>query len=190
MRPGQDWCILRTSGRTTLRLAASLAEGGFEVWTPVEVRKIRIPRANVRREVTLPIMPSYVFARAEHLIDLLQIAGQPAHAHAHVDFSVMRHRERLPLIADAQLQALRKLEARRAPKKRADRVFGTGVDVLVKIEGGSFAGMKGRVEKSDTLHTLVCFDDRLTVRIATCLLDDSQLRAEVSLSEDAVRYAA
>jgi transcription antitermination factor NusG len=185
-----QWCILRCSGQKTLRLAASLAEAGYEVWSPIETKRIRIPRANVRREVTLPIMPSYVFARATHLIDLLQLAGRPAHAYAHADFSVMRHGESIPLVRDDSLQALRRLEAKRTAKKRADRVFGSGVDVQVKIEGGSFAGMKGRVEKSDALYTLVCFDDRLTVRIATCLLDQDQLRNEQPCSWVDTRKAA
>lgn len=185
-----DWLILRTSGRHTLRLAASLTEDGYEVWTPAEVRKIRIPRANVRREVTLPIMPSYVFAKSNHLVDLLQLSGQPSHAYAHVDFSVMRHGEHIPLVRDDSLRALRQLEAKRTPRKKADRIFGKGVDVQVKIEGGSFAGMKGRVEKSDALHTLVCFDDRLTVRIATCLLDEDQLRNDQPYSRVEHRKAA
>lgn len=190
-----DWCILRTSGRFTLRLAASLREDGFEVWTPVETRKIRIPRANVRRDVTLPLMPSYVFARSHHLIDLIQMAAmpfKPRRAHgkpAHVDFSVMHYHDTIPLIGDGQLQALRQLEAKRAPRKKAQR-FNSGVEVLVKMEGGSFAGMKGRVERSDETTTLVCFDKRMTVKIATSLLSGNDLQVERSVEGTAARKAA
>lgn len=190
-----DWCILRTSGRLTLRLAETLAEDGFEVWTPVETRKVRVPRANVRRDVTLPIMPSYIFARAVHLIDLIQMAGmtfkprRAANKPAHADFSVMHYHDSIPLVGDAQLNALRTLEAKRAPRKKAMRLP-CGVEVQVKVEGGSFAGMKGRVERSDEVATLVCFDDRLTVKIATSLLQANGVGDERPYVRSAARKAA
>lgn len=164
-----SWIILRTSGRHTMRLAESLSEDGFEAWTPVETRTIRVPRANVRRTVYLPIMPSYVFARAQHLIDLIQLGAKRA------DFSVMHYHDRIPVIADHHLQSLRFIEAKRTPRKKADRTFAKGISVRVNTEGGSFAGMKGKVERSDTGTTLVCFDSRLTVKISTSLLSLDEL---------------
>lgn len=184
---GSDWIILRTAGRHTLRLAETLSEDGYEAWTPVETRAIRVPRMNVRRTVKLPIMPSYVFARAHNLIDLIQLADmkpkprraprkedeptQPAHA----DFSVMHYLDRIPIIADHHLQSLRQIEIKRTPRKRAERIFAPGVEVRVKVEGGSFAGMAGRVERSDHDATLVCFDKRLTVKISTSLLCETDI---------------
>ena len=174
-----DWVILRTKGRCTMRLAETLSEDGFEAWTPVETRNIRIPRANVRRTVRLPIMPSYVFVRAEHLIDMIQLAAmkpkprrqtrreEPKPAHA--DFSVMHYNESIPVIADVTLEGLRYIEAKRTPRAKAAPLT-PGLSVRVKQEGGSFAGMKGRVERSDEGTTLVCFDSRLTVKISTFLL--------------------
>ncbi len=188
----EEWCILRVSGRHTLRLAGSLCEDGFEAWTPKEERKIRIPRANVRRDITLPLMPSYVFVKARHLIDLIQMAAMPfkprrSHGQpSHVDFSVMHYHDSIPLIGDAQLQALRQLEAKRTPRKRAAKTFVSGVHVSVKIEGGSFAGMKGVVRKSDHGHTLVLFDNRLEVKIPTSLLSEN----DVSHDQPAVLRAA
>lgn len=175
-----SWIILRTRGRSTLSLAETLSEDGFESWTPVETRTIRIPRANVRRTVRLPIMPSYVFARSEHLIDLIQLAAmefkprRQANKPAHSDFSVMRYHDNIPIIADGHLQSLRKIEARRTPRKKA-LPFAAGVSVRVKTEGGSFAGMNGRVERSDDGATLVCFDNRLTVKISTSFLERHEL---------------
>lgn len=169
-----SWCILRTSGRHTLRLAATLAEDGFEVWTPAETKRIRIPRANVRREVTLPIMPSYIFAKAGHLVDLLQLAAKPVGD----SFSVMRHGERIAMVTDESLQALRRLEAKRALTRKSVRTFEAGVEVVVKIEGGSFAGMRGKVERSDHGHTLICFDQRMTAKIPTSFLDETAVRNE------------
>ena len=185
-----NWIILRTSGRTTLPLAETLSQDGFESWTPVEVRNIRIPRANVRRTVRLPIMPSYVFAKAEHLIDLIQLSGmrpiprrtsnRPADRTEewkpfHADFSIMHYHDRIPVISDGHLQSLRTIEAKRKPREKA-KPLPPGLTVRVKTEGGSFAGMRGKVERSEEGTTLVCFDNRLTVKISTFLLsvDDIQ----------------
>jgi hypothetical protein len=173
------WCVLRTAGRLTLRLADSLEDDGFDVWTPVEKRTMRIPRANIRRPVRLPIMPSYVFADARHLLDLLELANMPVKPRrgsgitkpAHPDFSVMTHNARIPMIEERQLVGLRSIEIRRNVDKRLPK----GMDVKVKTEGGSFAGMHGRVEASEQDHTLVCFDGRMTVRVPTWLLAPSDI---------------
>ena len=131
-------------------------------------------------------MPSYVFVRAEHLIDMIQLAAMKPKPRrqaicsiskpAHADFSVMRYNESIPVIADRHLESLRMIEAKRTPRAKADRRYAPGLSVRVKQEGGSFAGMKGRVERSDEGSTLVCFDNRLTVKISTSLLsiDDIQ----------------
>ncbi len=191
-----DWCILRTSGRTTLRLAETLAEDGFDVWTPIENRTIRVPRKNVRRPITLPLMPSYVFARAHHLVDLLQMAAmgfkprRKANQPAHVDFTVMHYNDRIPVIGEAQLHSLRRLEHKLKPKVKAARTFGQGVQVRVKIEGGSFAGMKGVVRRSDHGLTLVCFDNRMEVKINTSLLDEDAIGTTQPCSAPVERRAA
>lgn len=178
-----SWIILRTRGRHTLRLVESLSEDGFEAWTPIETKIFHVPRLNSKRTVRLPIMPSYVFAGAHNLIDLIQLAAMKVkprkhHAPAHADFSIMRLHDRIPVIADGHLQSLRLLEAKRTPKMKALQRFASGVSVRVKIEGGSFAGMKGRVEQSDYGMTLVCFDNRMTVKIDTSLLSIDELRIE------------
>lgn len=191
-----DWCILRTSGRSTLRLAQSLCEDGFEAWTPTEVRRIRIPRANIRRDVTLPLMPSYVFARAGHLVDLLQMAAMPfkprrsARSPAHCDFSVMHYHDSIPLIADTQLNALRQIEAKRTPRPKAQRTFAAGVQVRVMVEGGSFAGMKGTVQRSGEGYSVVWVSDRLMVKIPTSMLEENNLQVERSVAGTAARKAA
>lgn len=176
-----DWCVLRTAGRLTLRLADTLDRDGFEVWTPIENRMLRIPRANVRRSIRLPIMPSYVFARSRHLVDLLEMAS--------ADFSVMRHNDHIPLIGDCELNGLRTIEVKRNPRKKSPRLP-PGLTVKVKIEGGSFAGMQGRVEDSDDTHTLVCFSDRLMVKISTSLLQADDLGLIRSPMGTAARKAA
>lgn len=167
------WLILRCSGRSTLRLSDTLAADGFKVWTPRETRRIRIPRMNVRRDVIEALMPSYVFVKAEHLIDMLEMAKMPVKPRrgagpAHDGFTVMHWHDRIPLIADVDLTQLRRLEAKRTPAKKAERSFPVGS--TVKVEGGSFGGMKGKVDRSDTAHTLVCFSEKFVVKINTFLL--------------------
>ena len=159
------WCILRTAGRNTMPLTASLARDGFDVWTPIETRIVRVPRMNIRREVRQPIMPSYVFANSSHLVDLLELA-EPSHA----DFSVLHWMDRIPLIADSDLTALRRIEAKRTPLKKADRTF--PLNSRVRVKEGSFGGMSGDVERSDRSHTVVCFAGRYAVKISTFLLDE------------------
>lgn len=149
-----DWIILRTKGRSTLSLAASLAEDGYEVWTPVQVKTVRIARANLRREVRLPLMASFVFARTRHLIDLLQLAdmavkprrGNGLRQPAHPDFSVFHHNDQIPLVHDRHLEPLREAEHRRLPKSKL-KPYASGADV--RITKGSFEGLSGVVESSD-----------------------------------------
>jgi transcription antitermination factor NusG len=184
------WCVLRTSSRHTIQLAETLAEDGYDVWTPIETRMIRIPRKNVKREVRLPIMPSYVFARAHQLIDLMLLSDMPSKPRqrgigAHADFSVMRAFRQIPLVPDTHLAELRRIEIRRTPRKKAEKRFIPGV--IVKVGGGSFGGMVGKVERSDTGYTLVCFNDRYSVKIPTLLLkeDDVSDRDEIAFPEAA-----
>lgn len=174
-----QWCVLRVAGRSTLALAASLGRAGYEVWTPTETRTVRVPRANVRRTVTLPLMPSYVFAKATRLLDLFQLADEPL---PHARFSVWHDQNRIPLIADRHLANLRRLEAKRTPRKKAERSFAPGAEV--KVGAGAFGGMIGRVERSDTGQTLVCFSDKFVVKLATSLLNIADLE------ESSLRRAA
>jgi transcription antitermination factor NusG len=180
-----DWFILRTAGRSTLLLAKTLAEDGFEVWTPARKQTIRVPRMNVRREIVLPLLPSFVFVRAAHLVDLLELAqleekprrsprtssdrhSQPAHR----GFSVFHHLDRIPMIADRHLEPLRSKEIEAVPKKDAPR-FDHGANV--RVNSGAFEGLKGRVERCKSGYALVIFTDfKRPVKIPTFLLRESE----------------
>ncbi len=176
------WCILRTGKRQTLRLAKTLAEDGYEVWTPAETKVMRVPRANVRREVTEPMLPGFLFARSTHLIDLLELSklavkprrGAGCKDPAHDDFTVMRCNGRIPIIADRDLDDLRRIEARR-PRKRASQPFAAGA--IVRVTEGPATGMTGTVAGGDRKHTAVCFNGRFVVKIATSLLTLDQVNA-------------
>ncbi len=188
------WCILRTAGSKTLKLAETLREDGYEAWSPAETRSIRIPRANVRRKVVLPIMPTYVFARAYHLHDLLELAAMPVkprrHANqpAHPSFSVLHIHDKIPLVSDGSLEGLRHIEFKRTPRKKALAALKPGQEVA--IEGGSFGGLKGKVERSDTAHTLVSFSDTFSVKINTCLFERNELGELLALMGEAARKKA
>ena len=58
-----QWCILRMAGPRTLTVTASLVDAGFDVWTPTKAISKRRPRSNERREIIVPVLPSYAFAR-------------------------------------------------------------------------------------------------------------------------------
>jgi hypothetical protein len=157
MKRGGDWIILRTAGRSTLPLAASLREDGFGAWTPIERRVVCVPRASAKRHVSLPIMPGFIFAPATHLLELLDLATMPHRPRrgiggskpAHDSFSVFHAQDRIPLIADADLEPLRDAEAVAIPKRKTGDFYrGQSVRVLK----GNFAGMIGCIEKSDS-HT-------------------------------------
>jgi transcription antitermination factor NusG len=175
------WFVLRTAGRSTLALAQTLSEDGFEAWTPVRTQLIRIPRMNVRREIKLPLLPSFVFVRSKHLVDVLEIAnmidkprrgsgwGKPAHR----DFSVFHHLDRIPMIADRHLEPLRMKEIEIVPKKDAPR-FDRGAKV--RVNSGAFEGLKGKVERCKSGYALVLFTDyRRPVNIPTWLLKEDGL---------------
>ena len=138
------WCILRTSNQNTLPLAKSLAASGFTVWTPIEERTVRVPRANVKRRVSFPLMPSYVFALADRLPDLFALANDPTRQHR--QFRVFQRQDRVPLIDDRDLTALR-IEERKAKPKDGKPKFDAGE--IVRIDGDDgFAGLTGTVEST------------------------------------------
>lgn len=159
-----DWCILRTSGRGTLRLAESLTRDGIEAWTPSALIERRRPRSRAKSEKPVPIMPSYVFASARHLERIMLLAERPG---SHDAFSLFHYFGGIALCADKDLEPLRSAEKRALPKSR-QRGFRPGQ--TVRVPEGSFGGMSGIVERSDGGYTMVCFGGSIRVKIATFLL--------------------
>jgi hypothetical protein len=162
----EHWCILRTGGKRTLRLADSLLDHGIEAWTPKETRKLRLPRTREVTHRTLPIMPTFVFARARHLPDLAAIARD--YRSPHPGFSIQLYQNEYPLIAGSELRALRDAERRSIPLEQVSP-FQTGEHV--RMTDGGFSGLTGIVERSDGKHTMICFPgSKLSVKISTLLL--------------------
>ena len=93
-----SWCILRMSSADTLKVAAMLSASGFDVWTPTEWKIGRMPRTRARFDKAMAIMPSYCFARVEHLDELLRIAMLPGRQGPR--FTVFHYRGGVPVVAD------------------------------------------------------------------------------------------
>ena len=158
-----DWFILRTAGRSTLLLAKTLAEDGFDVWAPSRTQTIRVPRMNVRREVKLPLLPSFVFARVPHLVELLELAQMPVKPRrgsgwgrpAHNGFSVFHYLDAIPVLTDIHLEPLRLAERKTIQRKDAPR-FDRGA--MVRANAGVFEGMRGKVERCRSGKAIVVFE--------------------------------
>lgn len=173
------WCILRTAAPRTIALYRSLLGAGYETWTPIETINRRRPRSRTQDELETPILPTFLFARAAHLPDLMAI---PALAfNPHPSFSLFRYDGRIPLVADREIEGLRKFEdrARIAHVKSQGRTFKRGEHV--RVEEGAFMGMSGVVENGDGKFAMVAFAGSMRVKIATWLLNADGVNACTSL---------
>lgn len=192
-----DWCILRTQPRHTLRLAASLAEDGFEVWTPVEIEKVQKARPKIVVEVPRAILTGFIFAKTAHIVDLLNLAQMPVKPRrgaclrlpAHVGFSVMHNDEGVNLVRDEHLAPLRRIEARRKPRSRSKYAIPRGVSI--RVSSGIYAGMTGCVIRSDTGKTVVNFGGFFgKTEIETSILLWDDVRTDQPCISDGTRKAA
>jgi hypothetical protein len=160
------WCILRTNGRCTLKLASSLRAVGIAAWTPSRIVNQRVPRSRATKKRTMPIMPTFVFADADHLDRLRALEMQPSQR-----LAIFRHLGSVPLISDRALDALRATERKVMPRHQ-QRTWREGQSV--RVPEGAFAGMSGQVEQSDGKYTLVCFGGLMRVKIETFLLIENE----------------
>lgn len=170
----EGWVILRTAGKSTLAVAEHLASGGFNVWAPSRVVTRRSPRRKTTRDITSPILPSFVFAASSHLHALLILSDAPSKSCP--DFSVFRHNREIPVISGVELEPLRfieKVEADRLKKRQRMNgkalAFSTGE--VIRINNGSFAGLSGVVQSDDGRFAEVSFGT-FKVKISTFLLRD------------------
>jgi transcription antitermination factor NusG len=178
-----DWFILRTAGRSTLPLASSLAEDGFEVWTPVRTMRVRVRQTKQTKDVRAPMLASFIFVKADHLHEMLALSklklkprrnvqpikrGEPNEPRYHRDFTVFRAFGEIPFVTDAALKPMRVKELEAIPKKDAPQ-FNRGA--RVRAHGSAFEGLKGKVERCKSGYALVIFDDwKRPAKIPTFLL--------------------
>lgn len=168
---GGKWCILRTGGQRTIALMRSLTAAGIDAWTPIESRKRRRARSKAVIEIEAAMMPTFVFARADRAADLARVRVDPASPHP--AFSLFHYQGRVPLISNAEVERLRTLERKQAPKERR-KVFAAGAGV--RVPEGPFGGMSGVVKQGDDRYTLVAFAGHFEVKIATFLLIDDAVQ--------------
>ena len=193
----ERWCILRTSGSRTLMLANSLAAAGFDVWTPRETVEWRRPRSNERLEREVPIMPSFVFVRSRELPDLVRLLSLPVSPHP--QFSIFQFAGRVPMLSDASMQAVKKVEAdlaealankRAAAQRRADieaqkqarkvkRDLAIGGAATVAAHA-AFVGVTGVLQASDGRDAWIKFG-AMTIKVDAWHV----LPVEVSASAEA-----
>lgn len=177
------WCILRTSGPRTLSVAASLAETGFDVWTPKLVIKRRRPKSKATIEIEAPIMPTFVFVRAHEMDEIRRVLALPINPHP--PFSVFRHAGRIPVLGEGQMISLRaeeeragavhraeKEKERRAELRKSRPVPAIGTEVrLAEAFGGAFAGMVGVVEEQRRKAAMIDFGGRISFEVDVYLLE-------------------
>jgi transcription antitermination factor NusG len=174
------WAILRTSAGRTLALAESLERHGIEAWTPSRLLRRRRPRSQKTVELTVPIMPSFVFVRAGHLPALAIAAELPISPHP--PFSIFRHAGRIPLVADREVAGARAEEDKaredeaRAQAKKHRRIFEKGQ--RVRVNSDAFTGLEGVVEDGgDGKFALVAFGGAVSLSISTFLLTPDEVEA-------------
>lgn len=173
-----SWCILRMASADTLKVAGSLKQAGFDVWTPTEWRVSRMPKTRARFDKAFPIMPSYAFARVEHLDELLRIAMLPGRQGRR--FTVFHYGHGVPVVADRSLEGLRWQERQLREKFERSRFKGIKLAALepgteVQLPAGAFEGLSGIVEDTQGQFTLVnvdVFGKTTLIKVASLLLAD------------------
>ncbi|MCW1431384.1 transcription termination/antitermination protein NusG [Novosphingobium sp. JCM 18896] len=162
-----DWVILRCAGQSTLRLAESLTEDGYEAWSPRVARHWREGESRTRKTEIVPGTPCYVFARSDRLVDLLALARSPSLGYmkwdperrrhvsrGHPRFSVMPDSDGYASVTDRELRYLKTAERKDRPKELV-RPFLTGEEV--KVIDGPYQGLSGTVIRAYGVHVQIEF---------------------------------
>ena len=180
------WCILRTAGPRTLPLARSLADAGFEAWTPIFVERRRRPRSKVLTETDTAGMPTFVFVPDRYRADLMRLL-LPHAPNPHPAFSIFRYAGGDVTVADRELERLREIEAeqrrrsdervKRATQRLKRRGLPFDEGQTVRITAGAFAGFTAVVDTSDERRTRLTF--HLFGRVSQIETGTSQLRNEL-----------
>lgn len=169
------WCILRMAAGRTLAVADSLSAAGIEAWTPKEVQRRRLHRSRKAAEDhTVAMAPTFVFARAHALPDLLRIMSMPVSPHP--PFGLFRFAGRIPVVGERDMEFLRSAEkkAERRQKRSHRYIYPRGTHVRIDQEAHpAFGGMIGVVEAcqgKEARVTLALFGRTVEFKVATWLL--------------------
>lgn len=172
------WFILRMASSDTLSLARALTRAGFDVWTPIERKRGKMPRTRTTYDKEFALMPSYLFVNIHHLAEIQHMAMLPPRNIPR--FVLFQCQGGVPLIGDDQLDALRAEEKRlqgiyerQCRKGKKGPKFNAGT--LVRIEEGGFAGLDGVVTEQQGQFTLVNFTGfNAPIKVQSILLIQSE----------------
>jgi hypothetical protein len=173
----QRWCILTTAATRTLLLARALVEDGMAAWTPMRMER-RVGRGKQRDKVVqieVAITPTFVFVDATRIYDLLRAVALPVSPYP--AFRIMRHGDRIPIVANAGLASLRAAEERFAASLLKATRRKVPVGTTVRLNKGAFAGMTGIVEGGTEKEARVNFGSGFIVSIASYLLGTDVVQA-------------
>lgn len=187
-----SWCILRMASCDTLSLQETLSEAGFDVWTPTEkvlldaeakarwldrLKRLKRKGADKATDPSRAILPTFVFAAAHHADALIRITMNPTHEHRR--FTLFRYMDGLPLVADAALNPLRELEAKRDQsfqdrKRRGRKPPVIPVDTQIAMPVGyGFDGLVGVVVRQRGKSTFLEVEGfKKPIEIASVMLVD------------------
>ncbi len=173
------WFILRMASADTLAVVSALNRRGFTVWTPTVHKLGRMPRTRVEFDKKFPLMPTFAFVRYSDFEGVAKLA------HTFTTdiprFSIFRFGGGVPLVADNQLEALRREEARQnaiyeRQKRRGMKGPSFGKGEAVKLPEGGFAGLSGTVEEQQGGFVLVNVEGfAQPIKIASILLESEQM---------------
>jgi hypothetical protein len=175
-----QWCILQTAGADTLRVVEALTEEGLCVWAPVRWATARKPITRSRYDKPHPIMAGYVFGDAGHVGDFLHLSSIRRRDIPHFWFLEGEVVGSTPLIADSELDGLRRAEARLramfdAEKRKEAKPPTFDPGTKVRMEEGAYAGLSGVVEQMHGKGEAVVFipEYNRAIKVASFLLLES-----------------
>ncbi|MBB3347333.1 hypothetical protein [Sphingomonas sp. BK069] len=180
------WCILRTAGPCTTKLAASLSAAGIAAWTPSLVAKRRLPRRKATIERTAPIMPTFVFVPADRLPDLIAILARPSNPHPQFSIFPNACRTGPARIGAGQMASLRQVEEqaaeayRREKERQRNKALRASAQAIplgtqVRVPQTAFAGLMGVVEGHEGRNMRVNMGGGFIVKIEAWLLKADQV---------------
>jgi hypothetical protein len=175
------WAIVCPEAGSTLRLAASLNDAGFEAWTPVEMIVGRARKGAKPEPQPEPLMAGFVFVRGDRLHEIIALSHAPSLIYrvwdselrrmvvrGHPYFRMFRPNGEIRLIPDRQLGPLRETDWTSRAKASA-RALEPGQ--RVRLLGGGFDGLRGAVRSSGRSRTKVLIDDWREVDVPTWSLE-------------------
>jgi hypothetical protein len=193
-----SWCILRTSGADTLRLADRLNAAGILAWTPTQWSVARTPGIRSRYDKPAPIMPGYAFAQVERIDELLSLSRRSVRRglpRFHLFSMGTAHGPSVPLIADSELNALRAEEARLRRIFDRSKLRGAKPPKLdpgtpVRMPVGAWEGLSGIVEsQSGGMAVVNIPGSTKLIKVASCLLIESLAKDDLPYQGTAARAA-